>query len=227
MTFRAIFALLILSACGRPLSDNEAAFVDRMNGGEVDATQVRLIEGVPVGSVTFKRAARPRATCRERILPPQKSETVTVKPGAVSLFNRVYMRQDLFREDYMKDYPEEISLLATMFFSHEMTHVWQWQNRDKTGYHPFKAAVEHTQSEDPYLFEIGNSAGFLDFGYEQQASIVEEYVCCRALAENAPRTQRLHAMISQSFPVAGLDEDLLGSAVRIPWSGAEVDGICD
>jgi hypothetical protein len=46
------------------------------------------------------------------------------------------------------------------------------------------------------------------------------------LARNAPRTKRLHHMISQSFPVADLDDDLLGRAVRLPWSGAEVKGIC-
>lgn len=23
-----------------------------------------------------------------------------------------------------------------MLFAHEMTHVWQWQNRDRTGYTP-------------------------------------------------------------------------------------------
>lgn len=227
MILRAFIILTLLAACGRPLTESEASFVTRLSGGQVDTSRVRLVDGVPVGNVTFRRAARPRVTCRERILPPQKEEIVTVKPGAVALFNRVFMRKDLFLNDYLDGYPDETNLLAVMFLAHEMTHVWQWQNRTVTGYHPLKAASEHGQSKDPYLFEIQDQSRLLDFGYEQQASIVEEYLCCRALARDAPRTQRLHVMLSQSFPVASLQDDLLGRAVLLPWDGAELKGICD
>lgn len=227
MVFRALCILILLAACGRPLSENELAFVARMKGGDIDTSRVRLIEGVPAGSITFKRPVRPRVTCRERILPPQEEQIVTVKPGAVALFNHVFVRRDIFFDDYMTGYPDQVSLLATMFFAHEMTHVWQWQNREKTGYHPLKAATEHAQSKDPYLFEISPDTQFLEFGYEQQASIVEEYICCRALAKDAPRTQRLHDMISQDFPVASLEDDLLGRAVTLPWKDAQIKGICN
>ena len=126
----------------------------------------------------------------------------------------------------MQGHPDDVSLLAVMFFAHEMIHVWQWQNRTQTGYHPLKAASEHGQGKDPYLFDIQDQTKFLDFGYEQQASIVEEYICCRALDRDAPRTQRLHDMIAQSFPVARLDQNILGRAVRLPWDEVEVKGIC-
>jgi hypothetical protein len=227
MQIRLFLILVFLAACGRPLTEAEVGFVTRLQGGTIDTANVRLVDGTPATAITFQRPARARVTCQDRILPPSTSEVVTVKPGAVALYNRVFMRRDLFLKDYLRGYPEQTSLLAMMFFAHEMTHVWQWQNRDVTGYHPLKAASEHQQSSDPYLFDINDKARFLEFGYEQQASIVEEYLCCRALAHDAPRTQRLHALISQSMPLADLDQNILGDAVRLPWDGAEVRGICD
>ena len=112
-----------------------------------------------------------------------------------------------------------------MLFAHEMTHVWQWQNRDITGYHPLKAASEHS-APDPYLFDLENSPKFLDYGFEQQGAIVEEFVCCRALAPQAARTKRLHTMISQSMPLSALPEEREHS-VLLPWDGVQVNGICD
>ena len=112
-----------------------------------------------------------------------------------------------------------------MLLAHELTHIWQWQNRASTGYSPLRAASEHTISDDPYLFEIDTPRKFGDFGYEQQGSIVEEFVCCRALAPQAPRTKRLHGLISQMMPVAPLPQTRQ-SDVRLPWDGVELKGIC-
>ncbi len=122
--------------------------------------------------------------------------------------------------------PDKIGLIAAMLLSHELTHVWQWQNRKTTGYSPLKAASEHERGADPYLFDLERNPKFGDYGYEQQGSIVEEFVCCRALAPTAPRTKRLHALISQVMPVAPLP-DRRQSDVRMPWDGVELKGICD
>ena len=113
-----------------------------------------------------------------------------------------------------------------MLFAHEMTHVWQWQNRKRTGYTPLKAATEHQTHVDPYLIDPDTSAQFLDHGYEQQGAIVEEYVCCQLLDPEAPRTARLRAMISEAMPIGGLDAALTGTDVVIPWKGAEIENIC-
>jgi hypothetical protein len=112
-----------------------------------------------------------------------------------------------------------------MLLAHEMTHVWQWQNRDLTGYHPLKAAFEHIASPDPYLFDPDTPADFLSFGYEQQGAIVEEYVCCRTLAPQAERTHRLHDMLAAVMPVAPIPQTR--DPVLLPWNGVEIEGICD
>lgn len=222
---RAIFLCLLLAACGRPLTTNERAFLDTIHGDTLNLDRVRLIDGAPTRAVTFRRKPRPRTTCRELILPPAKDEIVTSKPAAVALYNGVLFDRDWYIDDYLPDYPDALGLIAAMLFAHEVTHVWQWQNRRTTGYSPLRAGAEQITKADPYLFDIGQDPAFLDFGFEQQASIVEEYVCCRALAPEGPRTARLHALIGQVMPVQPLPQSREWN-VRLPWDGAVIRGIC-
>ncbi|MFK7744610.1 MAG: hypothetical protein AB8B47_06125 [Roseobacter sp.] len=220
-----ILCLVAVTACGRPLTENEIAFARTLQGDTLDASKVRIVNGAPTRAVTFRRAARPRTTCRERILPPITDEIVTSKPAAVALYNHLLFDKDWYLEDYLPEYPDQIGLIATMLFAHELTHAWQWQNRAKTGYTPLRAAFEHGEPTDPYLFDIDTSPRFSDFGYEQQGAIVEEYVCCLALDPTAPRTGRLHALLSQAMPVAPLPQSRQYT-VGLPWDGVELEGIC-
>lgn len=225
MSLRILCCFLLLSACGRPLTETEIAFSRTIHGDTLDVSRVRLWDEAPLRSFTFKRTVRPRTTCREKLLPPATEKIVTARPAAVALWNRVWFVEDWFLDDYLPDYPDRIGLVAAMLLSHELTHVWQWQNRELTGYTPFKAAREHRVSDDPYLFDVENTQTFLDFGYEQQGSIVEEYVCCRALDPQGQRTERLHDLISAVMPVTDLPQGR-EFAVQVPWDGVEPDKIC-
>lgn len=227
MILRAFLVLILLAACGRPLSDTEMAFAETIHGTQLDLNRVRLVKGAPLGSVTYRRKVRPRVTCRERIVPPAKAEVVTVTPAAMTLFNKVLFSKNWYIDNYLPAFPKRLYLTEAMLVAHELTHVWQWQNRKRTGYHPLRAAAEHSNSDDPYLFDLSDAPDFLDYAFEQQGAIVEEYVCCRALAPAAPRTQRLHAMLAQAFPVADLPKD--GKRewdVYLPWKDADLSGIC-
>lgn len=222
---RVFLILLLLSSCGRPLTGPEQAFLQTIHGDTLDMKKVRLYDGAPTRAVTFRRKPRPRTTCRELILPPATDEIVTSKPAAVALYNTVLFDRDWYLDDYLPDYPDEMGLIAAMLLAHELTHVWQWQNRASTGYSPLRAASEHNGSADPYLFEINTSRKFGDFGYEQQGSIVEEFVCCRALAPQAARTKRLHGLIAQVMPVAPLPQSR-DTDIGLPWDGVTLRGIC-
>ncbi|MEH6646770.1 hypothetical protein [Sulfitobacter sp.] len=221
-----LILLLFLAACGRPLTDTERAFAATIHGPTLNYDRVRLHDGAPTRAVTFRRKPRPRTTCRELIFPPHppKETVITTKPAAVALYNRVLFDKDWFLEDYLPDHPDRIGLVAAMLLSHELTHVWQWQNRKLTGYSPLKAATEHSQSDDPYLFDLKDRK-FLEFGYEQQGSIVEEFVCCRALQPQGARTSRLHALVSQVMPVAPLPHSPAYD-VGLPWDGVDLKRIC-
>lgn len=225
MILRVLLILTLVAGCGRPMTETEREFAQTLQGNMLDADRVRLVDGSPTRAVTFRRKARPRTTCRELILPPPTDDIITAKPAAVTVANRIWFDRDWYLDDYVPDYPGEINLIAAMLLAHELTHVWQWQNRTVTGYSPLRAAHEHQAADDPYLFDIAENRVFSDFGYEQQGSIVEEFVCCRALAPQAPRTKRLHALISQAMPVAPLPQSRQHN-VQLPWSGIELNGIC-
>lgn len=221
----ALFALL--AACGRPLTPSETDFLAALQGDQTDPAAIRLTNGHFAGSVVYHIPVRPRTTCQERIWPPvTEARSVAVSPAATVIFNRVLLRKDIYREDLLEGWPDRIDLVQAMLFAHEATHVWQWQNRKRTGYHPIKALREHANSPDPYLFDTGTETDFLSFGYEQQGSIVEEYVCCRLLDPQAPRTDRLRRMIAAHMPIDGLETRIDRPLVGLPWAGVETEGIC-
>ncbi|WP_425099639.1 hypothetical protein [Tropicibacter sp. S64] len=222
-----LFFLLFLAACGRPLTPSETAYLKAIQGDQIDTKRIRVIDGHFAGSYVYTIPVRPRTTCQERIWPPlEKETTMEVSPAASVLFNTMMVRKDLYADDLMQGWPTQIDLASAMLFAHEATHVWQWQNRKRTKYHPIKAISEHASSADPYLFDPDTPQDFLSYGYEQQGSIVEEYVCCRLLDPEAPRTARLREMIAQHMPVDGLDRALGPGTVRLPWSGVQTEGIC-
>lgn len=218
-----LLCCFLLLSCGRPLTPAEKSFAKQMHGDSLQVSRIRFNDGALIGETTITRPKRPRLTCRERILPEPTSRTVTVSPAAFVLFNNVFFAREWYEDDYLPDYPEKMSLVHAMLFAHEITHVWQWQNRAQTGYTPFRSFSEHTRSPDPYLFDIETSTDFLDYGYEQQASIVEEYVCCATLDPDAPRTRRMERMLRDAFPLGRL---YIPETVILPWKGVQVKGIC-
>lgn len=212
----------MLAACGRPLTSTEQAFARALHGDALDTSRVRLVGNVPLRAYTIRIPKRPRVTCQERIFPEPTQDVLTGSPAAVVLFNRVFFSRDFTLPNYTPQYPERLHLFEAMLLGHELTHVWQWQNRARTGYHPLKAAGEHSRSDDPYLFDPDTPRAFLEYGYEQQGAIVEEYICCAMLDPDAPRTERLRTMISQEIPLTHLPQvDTI-----IPWNGAQIEGIC-
>ena len=215
--------LILLTACARPLTPEEKSFAQQIHGNTIEVTRIRVRDGALVGKTTIRRQQRPRLACRERILPEREAEVVTVSPAALVLYNEVFYARDWYEPNFLPEYPQAMSLFHVMLYAHEITHVWQWQNRAVTNYTPIKSASEHTRSDDPYLFDLNTSARFLDYGYEQQASIVEEYVCCQALDPTAPRTERLAAMLRGAFPLGDLR---IPETVILPWDEAETKGIC-
>ena len=223
MRWMVFLICVCLAACSRPLTEAERSFVTQIHGDTIDVSRIRIRDGALVGKTTITRQKRPRVTCRERILPEPKLERVEVSPAAVVVYNDVFFAKDWYAEDFLPQYPDTMSLVHAMLFAHEMVHVWQWQNRAETGYSPLRGASEHTRSEDPYLFDINTSTRFLDYGYEQQASIVEEYLCCATLDPDAPRTKRMENMLKGAFPLGNLR---IADRIILPWDGAELDGIC-
>ncbi len=223
MRMSPLILCLALAACGRPLTEGERAFVTAVQGDTVDPKAVRITPDVPLGVATFQYKKRPRLACRERINPPPSGDTISASVAGVVLYNHLYTSPDWSVDDYLPDYPAQLHLTAALYFAHEMTHIWQWQNRAITGYSPTRAAQEHGGGADPYLFEIDTETRFLDYAYEQQASVVEEYLCCALLDPEAPRTARLKSLVGAVFPTDRLPQS---AQVVLPWEDVKLAGIC-
>ncbi len=194
-----ILLLLILAACGRPLTPAEKTFARQLHGPTIDTSRIRAIHGSPVGGVTYQRPKRPRLACRELILPEPPTEMVTVGPVAMVIHNKVFYARDWYLDDYLQDYPDKLNLLTAMLFAHEITHVWQWQNRDITGYSPFAAVMENIRARDPYSYELEAGKPFLDYGFEQQARIVGDFVCHSAANPKSAKTKALGTLLKPVF----------------------------
>lgn len=220
-------AFLTLTACGRPLSEAETRFAAEFHGPNLDASKIRIRQAPVLKLYSATYPAPPRDTCSQKLLPPPEGPTVSGSPAATVLFNTININPDFIARDYMPAYPDATLLLASMFIAHELVHVWQWQNRATTGYHPLKAAREHRTSPDPYLFSLTKRPDFLDFGYEQQGAIAAEYVCCAALAPEAPRTQRLEQLLAPYFRLDNMTARLDDAKMLLPWDEVELDGICN
>ena len=85
MILRLFLFLVLLSSCGRPLTETEAAFIRGLQGEQLDTSRVRLVKGAPVAAVTFRRKARPRVACRERIMPPIKGSALIAASASVQI----------------------------------------------------------------------------------------------------------------------------------------------
>lgn len=220
---RPLAILLLLAACARPLTPAERAFADTVHGPALNAAAVRVHRGALIGGITQVRPPRPALACRERIR-PEEAGPVRVSTAAFVLGNRMFTATDWWRPDFLDGYPRDLPLDQAMLLAHELTHVWQWQRRGLTGYHPLRAAAEHRPGGDPYLFDPAEARAFLDYGFEQQGALVEEFVCCRALDPDGTRTARLHAILAPVFP--GLALRSAAGVVRPPYPGIPTTGIC-
>ncbi|MEM9709051.1 MAG: hypothetical protein AAF871_09680 [Pseudomonadota bacterium] len=225
---RIIFAalLFVLAACTqRPLTETERNFIQTVHGDAVDLDRVRVAKGSISSAFQVDIPPRPRESCRERIFPPRSGPQTLIFPG-LTVDNVMYFTGPFFREDFVGGYPEVLPLRDAMRLAHEMTHVWQWQARETTKYHPLKALREHISEDDPYLVSFDPTRPFLSYAYEQQGTLIEEFVCCRALDPNGAKTGALASMLSRPFPGLARKETVPLARVSLPWDGVELRGIC-
>lgn len=214
---------LLLAACAtRPLTPVETRFAAGILPG-LDPAPVTVTKGALTGRSIRYRAPRPAAACRERIFPPETEPSIPYTTAAFVIGERMFYNRRLHRDDMVPDYPDTLPLARAMLLAHELTHVWQWQNRKITGFHPLRAVREQAD-DDPYLFDLEPPKPFLDYGFEQQAALIEEFLCCRTLDPAGARTGKLHDLLAPYFP--DLPRQSTVSDVTLPWPDADTRGIC-
>lgn len=211
MRWRGSFALLavflLASACSRPLTQAEEAFASDLFGPELDTSRIRVAQGVgvtPLYRTVPTGIKLVEATNQACVRTPQPRGAQP--PQAFALGSRVHFDSDLYSSDMILQWPERLRIPQALIFAHELTHVWQWQNRERSGYTPARAVAESWRLADPYFSD--DDAAFFSFGYEQQAAIIEDFVCFTFANPTHPRRAELHEILAPVLPIDDFEEAL-------------------
>jgi hypothetical protein len=132
----------------RPLSAAERALADQVFGAALDAARVRM-----VGQEHWASAGAVLLGRGQQLV--VRGDRIFVPRG----------KSGMAPPDFCTQGPAMTALLA-----HELTHVWQYQNGYMTG------ATYILSFNWRYDYALEPGLEFLDYGFEQQASIVEDYV---------------------------------------------------
>ena len=203
---------LTVMGCQRPLTPNERAFAADIFGDSLDTQKVRVAQGFgtlpPANATRAPRllpvASPPHVGFCDRTAPQAPSGP----PPAWALYNRLHFVTDIYRPDMAVAWPEAALFPEALIMAHELVHVWQWQHRARTGYRPARAALESLTNLDPYFYSPEDGSVFFSFGYEQQAALVEDYLCYALYDPANPRRADLRDILVPFFPLDRLDAAL-------------------
>ncbi|MGR3362614.1 MAG: hypothetical protein ACU0CY_00390 [Maritimibacter harenae] len=206
-------ALALVAGCSRSLTPNETVFARNLFGDTLETEEIEVLAGVGVLPLPVKDA-RPAASKGEAAQDPEPREPpedLCVRkpnprkywrwPAAFVLGDDIYYSYRWYPHDAFMGLPERALYPDTVLMAHELVHVWQWQNRDRTNYSPLAAGNESIESRDPYWWESEGAQEFLSFGYEQQAAIVEDFVCYALFDPEDPKLDELADILRPVLPV--------------------------
>jgi len=204
-------AILAATGCSRGLSPGEQALARNIFGDDLQLDKVRVISGFGLAPLPDARPAEtapatlgPRPGVCDRNAPTPR----TGPPPAMALFQQINFSGQYYSPDTAPRWPAGVQLPQALLMAHELTHVWQWQNRTRTGYWPGRAALENVLNTDPYFYSPAAGTTFFGFGYEQQAALVEDYLCFVLFDPTAPRRGEVHDILAPVFPIHTLDAAL-------------------
>ena len=190
------------------MTEAEVALATDVFGDGLDTAPVRI--GKDIGLAPPPRRAevsvevrRPAEDPCVRVPPPPRNAA----PPAFAVGNSIYFSGQFYSVDGGFLWPDAVRLPHTLILVHELVHVWQWQNRDLTNYTPFKALSEGF-SGDAYFYGADDAPDLFRFGYEQQASIVEDYLCYLILDPSDPVLGDLRTLVEPMIDVERLEASI-------------------
>lgn len=205
------FVFCMLVACSRPLTEAETTFASDLFGSSLETSKVRIslaagLTPPPPPSKSYK-VTEVVGTDKACVRVPQPL-AIRQAPQALAYKNRMHFTGEIYSGDMALSWPERVRFPQLIILAHELTHVWQWQNRARTGYTPWRALRESWQWGDPYFSASGEAPEFFAFAYEQQAAIIEDYICFAAANPDHPRRAELRALLEPVLPVDHFDAQI-------------------
>ena len=203
-----LLGLLVLAACARPMTSGEVAFAETVFGPSLDTSKVRVVRGLglaPVGRARIAEVTTLTGTDQACVRTPQPRDPQP--PPAFAFRNNVHMMSRIYAADHSLGWPDAVRYPQALIFAHELTHVWQWQNRATTGYSAARAISESLAVADPYFAPPGTE-DFADYGFEQQAALVEDFICFTVANPDHPRRIELREILAPVLPVQSIEDAL-------------------
>ncbi|MCZ4351602.1 hypothetical protein O4H61_03655 [Roseovarius aestuarii] len=204
-------ACLALAGCSRPLTPNEQRFAADVLGPGLNTDVVRVSQGLGLAVPPETPAEAPNAhVVGSEIHPGFCDRTAPQAPSgpppAWALYDRISLTAPIYQPDTATQWPHAAQFPQALIMAHELVHVWQWQNRARTRYRPMRAALESVFNLDPYFYVPDRASGLLSYGYEQQAALLEDYLCYALYDPTNPRRDMLRPILSPHFPLDRLDQ---------------------
>ncbi|HFQ14831.1 MAG TPA: hypothetical protein ENK41_00630 [Rhodobacteraceae bacterium] len=209
----ALALIFLLAACARPLTPGETSFAENLFGPGLDPAKVQVRVGAgltPLPKPEPAPRAAPKATAAipagfcTRTPQPQKVRW----PAAFTLGNSIFFRRDFYTADSFPLWPDAVELPQSFVMAHELVHVWQWQNRATTRYSPLRPLAEAARKADPYYWDGTGPRPFRTYGFEQQAALIEDYLCFRLFEPTSPRLNELREILAPALPLDRLEAAL-------------------
>ena len=202
MRWAALAGLIFLFACARPLTEAEETFAQDLFGPSLDTSEVTITQGLglfPLYKTVPAKVTVLNGTDKACVRTPQPRGAQP--PQAFAFRNRMHFDSEIYSSNMALGWPEGLRFPNAIILAHELTHVWQWQNREITGYTAMRAIKESWQIADPYYSASGGGPAFFSYGYEQQAAMVEDFVCFSVANPTHPRHDELKGILEPVLPV--------------------------
>ncbi len=218
-----LLAGLALSGC-RFLTANEKNFTSKIYSGQLNANKVQVyslahsrqntndkLMGTLEAEYRTDKSVKSYGLDKSQLL-TKAAASLRNKSNAMVIKNNIYYKSDAYKADLAAGFPTNVFVDDLDLLGHEIMHVWQYQNRDRTGYSLLAVALEHIRYSDPYDYHIVPGKKFLDYRFEQQGRIVQDYVRYSFTAPGSAELQALRRLLSQEFDLKAFNETLLASA---------------
>ncbi|WP_422375004.1 hypothetical protein [Roseibium sp.] len=227
MKFRILFGVLMvalaLSGC-RSLTANEKNFTSRIYAGQLNTGKIEIyspgqsskdsndrLKGTLAKEIAQTKSLKRTGLTNSELLERASAE-LRSRPEALVIHNRIYYKSGSYRADFAEGFPTRVRVDELGLLAHEIMHVWQYQNRDRTGFTLLAVAMEHVRFRDPYAYTIVPGKRFLSYRFEQQGKMVQDYVVLSYSQPNSAKLKSLRNLLSEEFDLKVLNETLLARA---------------
>jgi hypothetical protein len=195
---------VMVGACDREMTTGEVAYSEQIFTKGLAFQEVRVSGRKERGARKLEALLEENLqqiqalSRREESAEKMKSSLFSLLGAdAITIGNSIYFSKDFYTEDFATSTDDSRWLLA-----HELTHVWQWQNRGSTGYSFAKVISEHLKyGDDAYRYRLVAGKKFSEYRFEQQGQIIQCYAMYKRTRPNAPLTAQHQKIIRAEFPI--------------------------